>query len=135
MGAQEQVPWGHRPTSALDPEGRGIQPGARSRARPRPGLMSESRGAPGSPPASGRPRGKECVWVQEEAEPAGLSSGESGPQGARLAPKSGAASAQRPEAPAASPRQPRDKRGLLDWTQFPASLWLFPDLLEHRLQF
>lgn len=103
--------------------------------------MSNSQGAPGHPPChlqaagQGRPPSEEQVWCVLETEAPAPSLGESGPQGAQLAPKPGAAPAESRETPAASALCPWEPRGILDWTQCPVLLWLFPDLFEHRLQF
>lgn len=107
--------------------------------------MNESEGARTHAPASGplwaagqgRPSRKEQVWSPEEAEPPGLSSGESGPLGSQFAPQSSsrAAPAQNEEVSGAPLLPPRPKLGMLDWAQFPVLMWLFPDLFEHRLQF
>lgn len=107
--------------------------------------MNESGGAPAHPAASGplwaarqgRPSCKELVWSPEEADPPELSSGESSPLGSQFAPQfsSRAAPAQNQEESGAPLRPPRQKRGVLDWAQFPVLMWMFPDLFEHRLQF
>lgn len=107
--------------------------------------MNESGGAPAHPPASGPlwavgqgpPSCKEQGWSPEEAEPPGLSSGESGPLVSQFAPWSSprAAPAQNEEVSGAPLLPRRRKRGMLDWAQFPLLMWLFPDLFEHRLQF
>lgn len=103
--------------------------------------MSYSQGAPEHPPCylqaegQGCPPSKEPDWCVQETEAPAPSLGESGPQGVPLAPKSGAAPTESQETPAASALRPQEPRGILDWTQFPVLLWLFPDLFEHRLQF
>lgn len=108
--------------------------------------MGERCGAPEQPAGSaplqagdrGRPRAGEQVWWGGETEeppgPSSSSSGEPGPCGPPLARKSQAGTARSPEAPGAGPVHPRE-RGMWDWTQLPVFLCLFPDLLEHRLQF
>ena len=103
--------------------------------------ISNSQGSPEHPPChlqaagQGRPPSEEQDWCVQETEAPAPSLGESGPQWAQLAPKSGAATAESQETPAASALCPQEPRGILDWTQCPVLLWLFPDLFEHRLQF
>lgn len=58
-----------------------------------------------------------------------------GEHGAQLVPKTRNSPAQIQEASASGMPHPQEKRWVPSWTQFPAILWMFPDLYEHRLQY